>query len=85
MKRILALLLAAVLLAAVLLLACQGGGQSAAPLAMETAIPTDAPQIRLLSEHEGGVQNLNDEVITTYWKAHCCLLLFSCSVTSDSV
>ena len=62
-KRILALLLAAVLL-----LGCQGGGQSAASLATkETAIPTDAPQIRLLSEHEGGVQNLNDEVITTYW------------------
>lgn len=58
MKRILALFLAAVLL-----LSCQGGGQSAAPLAMETAIPTDAPQIRLLSEHEGGLRQL--------WSGEC--------------
>ncbi len=54
------------LLLALLLLAACTPKQAAIPAPTEE--PAPAPVIELVSEHDGGVIQLNDEVITTYWE-----------------
>ena len=54
------------LLLALLLLTACAPKQTAVTVPAETPAPT--PVIALISEHDGGVIRLNDEVITTYWE-----------------